>query len=508
MSSRSPYRSSLAISTDVPTLSRSQTPTPFRPTDWRLGGSRHSHEDEMDDVAELLALPTSVLSMSRPSKTDPEQLQVLIEAHHQMDRVEKFLERRRMMTPARSTTPSCSLSHGLRSSQVPSFNHYGSLRSRYSMQRDSPQPLSTSIARPLSSLGTSGSPYGSGSSGYASLMKSSRGTSGSICSLDDDGGSSVSGFSLASEDWSGTPGGASRSAYRSEYEEAKSAALTKNISEFLQRSDRALDRWRPGSVVPRSKPPAGRKQVSHGGLALPTKALEEVLGEVQADLAEEHSTCTMATERLENETAERMRLQQNSQELQSELEKVKRVNNQLEAEVSYSRAAAQINGDISPQDGDHLEDSGVYKLRYERAMRELEYMKSRLNSQHEQDMEKILTVKKQMERKVQDAVEEAEEQRQVVGQWKRKHGRLAGEAADLKHLLETQTGRNNLLEKKQRKFDHELQVAQDEIKSERRERERIQRERDTLNTEKFKLEQDYQVIDPSCSDDAVFVMAN
>ncbi|CAG0912123.1 unnamed protein product, partial [Cyprideis torosa] len=67
-----------------------------------------------------------------------------------------------------------------------------------------------------------------------------------------------------------------------------------------------------------------------------------------------------------------------------------------------------------------------------------------------------------------------------------------GEAADLKHLLETQTGRNNLLEKKQRKFDHELQVAQDEIKSERRERERIQRERDTLNTEKFKLEQDYQ----------------
>lgn len=50
-----------------------------------------------------------------------------------------------------------------------------------------------------------------------------------------------------------------------------------------------------------------------------------------------------------------------------------------------------------------------------------------------------------------DAYEEVEEQRQVVGQWKRRVQKLNGEMHDLRLLLEEQTARNNLLEKKQRK---------------------------------------------------------
>jgi hypothetical protein len=50
-----------------------------------------------------------------------------------------------------------------------------------------------------------------------------------------------------------------------------------------------------------------------------------------------------------------------------------------------------------------------------------------------------------------DAFEEVEEQRQVVGQWKRKVQKLTAETNDLRHLLEEQSSRNNLLEKKQRK---------------------------------------------------------
>lgn len=49
-----------------------------------------------------------------------------------------------------------------------------------------------------------------------------------------------------------------------------------------------------------------------------------------------------------------------------------------------------------------------------------------------------------------DAYEEVEEQRQVVGTWKRKVQKLTGEMNDLKLLLEEQSSRNNLLEKKQR----------------------------------------------------------
>jgi len=50
-----------------------------------------------------------------------------------------------------------------------------------------------------------------------------------------------------------------------------------------------------------------------------------------------------------------------------------------------------------------------------------------------------------------DAFEEVEEQRQVVGQWKRKVQKLTAETNDLRLLLEEQSSRNNLLEKKQRK---------------------------------------------------------
>jgi myosin-18 len=50
-----------------------------------------------------------------------------------------------------------------------------------------------------------------------------------------------------------------------------------------------------------------------------------------------------------------------------------------------------------------------------------------------------------------DAFEEVEEQRQVVGQWKRKVQKLTTETNDLRLLLEEQNSRNHLLEKKQRK---------------------------------------------------------
>ena len=55
-----------------------------------------------------------------------------------------------------------------------------------------------------------------------------------------------------------------------------------------------------------------------------------------------------------------------------------------------------------------------------------------------------------------DAYEEVDEQRQVAGQWKRKAQKIQGEMNDIRLLLEEQTSRNALLEKKQRKFDSEL----------------------------------------------------
>lgn len=43
---------------------------------------------------------------------------------------------------------------------------------------------------------------------------------------------------------------------------------------------------------------------------------------------------------------------------------------------------------------------GVYKLKYERVARELEFTKRRLQTQHEHDLEQLVGLKKQLEKKV------------------------------------------------------------------------------------------------------------
>lgn len=87
-----------------------------------------------------------------------------------------------------------------------------------------------------------------------------------------------------------------------------------------------------------------------------------------------------------------------------------------------------------------------------------------------------------------DAYEEVEEQRQVVGQWKRKVQKLNGEMNDLRLLLEEQSARNNLLEKKQRKFDSETQSLQEELKKEKQAKERLSREKEMTVAEKYAVE--------------------
>ncbi|XP_033363220.1 unconventional myosin-XVIIIa-like [Bombus vosnesenskii] len=107
--------------------------------------------------------------------------------------------------------------------------------------------------------------------------------------------------------------------------------------------------------------------------------------------------------------------------------------------------------------------------------------------QHEDDLEQLVGFKKQLEKKLADAYEEVEEQRQVVGQWKRRVQSLNGEIHDLR-LLEEQTARNNLLEKKQRKFDSETQNLMTDLRQEKAQRKRLAREKEIAIAE-FTIEQ-------------------
>ncbi|XP_055375475.1 unconventional myosin-XVIIIa isoform X7 [Condylostylus longicornis] len=211
------------------------------------------------------------------------------------------------------------------------------------------------------------------------------------------------------------------------------------------------------------------------------------LSEMTVDLAEERSASNIASERLEAETAERLKLEK---ELQESLSKVKNLQEQSEKlEMELICAKSDLNGISEDEDGDGEDSGGVYKLKYERVARELEFTKRRLQTQHEHDLEQLIALKKQLEKKLADAYEEVEEQRQVVGQWKRKAQKMTNEMNDLRMLLEEQNGRNNLLEKKQRKFDSECQALQDAARQERQAKDRLSREKDVLIAEKFTLEQ-------------------
>ncbi|KAL6436175.1 hypothetical protein ACFW04_005725 [Cataglyphis niger] len=214
--------------------------------------------------------------------------------------------------------------------------------------------------------------------------------------------------------------------------------------------------------------------------------LEAKLSEMTADFAEEHSTSTLAAERIDAETSERLRLERELQDVTEANKNLQQTTERLEMELLYARAA-DLNGVAS--DGEEGEDGGVYRQRYENAIRELEFTKRKMAQQHEDDLEQLVGLKKQLEKKLADAYEEVEEQRQVVGQWKRRVQKLNGEMHDLRLLLEEQTARNNLLEKKQRKFDSETQNLMNDLRQEKAQRERLAREKEIAIAEKFTVEQ-------------------
>ncbi|XP_064118350.1 unconventional myosin-XVIIIa-like isoform X2 [Macrobrachium nipponense] len=219
--------------------------------------------------------------------------------------------------------------------------------------------------------------------------------------------------------------------------------------------------------------------------------LEARLSEVTADLSEEHTTAHLAGERLEAEQAERMKLEKEIDRLQTDVKRMTTANGKLEMEKLVLRSevlsAAELNGDM---DDDEAADASLYKRKYEWCLREIELLKKQSKQQQEDDLDQLLLLKKQLEKKVGDAYEETDEQRQVVAQLKRKCQRLQAEMNDLKILLEEQTSRNNLLEKKQRKFDQEVMSVQEELRHERGNKDKIQRERDQILSEKYSFEQE------------------
>merc|ERR1719454_2114767 len=138
--------------------------------------------------------------------------------------------------------------------------------------------------------------------------------------------------------------------------------------------------------------------------------------------------------------------------------------------------------EIDPGDGE-----GVFRVKYERAMADLEFAKRRLLEQHEEDLEQTMVLKKQMEKKLNEAYEEVDEQKRDAASWKKKTQKANSEINDTRVLLDEQNEKNELLERKFRKVDAELLEIQQEIYREAEVRSRLEKDMETLRKERKQL---------------------
>ncbi|XP_061105154.1 unconventional myosin-XVIIIa-like isoform X4 [Conger conger] len=223
-------------------------------------------------------------------------------------------------------------------------------------------------------------------------------------------------------------------------------------------------------------------------LRLNSDRLENRITELSTELADERNTGESASQLLETETSERLRLEKDMKDLQAKFDAMKKQMESMEMEVMEARLirASELNGALDDDDDD---SGGEWRLKYERSIRESEFIKKRLQQECDDKVEVEQQSKRQLERRLTDLQADSEEVQRSVQQLKKKCQRMTAELQDTKLHLESQQSRNHDLEKKQRKFDSELSQAQDEVQRERTLREKLCREKDMLTGELFSLRQ-------------------
>ncbi|XP_014645232.1 PREDICTED: unconventional myosin-XVIIIa isoform X6 [Ceratotherium simum simum] len=221
-------------------------------------------------------------------------------------------------------------------------------------------------------------------------------------------------------------------------------------------------------------------------LRLNSDRLEARISELTSELTDERNTGESASQLLDVETTERLRAEKEMKELQTQYDALKKQMEVMEMEVMEARLirAAEINGEVDDDDA-----GGEWRLKYERAVREVDFTKKQLQQEFEDKLEVEQQNKRQLERRLGDLQADSDESQRALQQLKKKCQRLTAELQDTKLHLEGQQVRNHELEKKQRRFDSELSQAHEEAQREKLQREKLQREKDMLLAEAFSLKQ-------------------
>ncbi|XP_029303597.1 LOW QUALITY PROTEIN: unconventional myosin-XVIIIa-like [Cottoperca gobio] len=233
-----------------------------------------------------------------------------------------------------------------------------------------------------------------------------------------------------------------------------------------------------------------RVEKERNELRLNTDRLESRISDLLAELADERSTSESASQLLETETSERLRLEKDMKDIQAKFDGMKKQLESQEMEVMEARLmkTSEFNGEMDDDD----DAGGEWRIKYNRAIREMDFTKKKLQQEFDEKLETEQQSKRHLERRLADLQTDNEDVQRSVQQLKKKCQKLTAELQDTKLHLEGLHSRNHDLEKKQRKFDLEQNQAQAEVQRERSQREKLAREKDLMTGEMFNLRQQLQ----------------
>ncbi|XP_033970472.1 unconventional myosin-XVIIIa-like [Trematomus bernacchii] len=233
-----------------------------------------------------------------------------------------------------------------------------------------------------------------------------------------------------------------------------------------------------------------RVEKERNELRLNTDRLESRVSELSSELADERSTSESASQLLETEISERLRLEKEMKDLQAKFDAMKKQLDSQEMEVMEARLmkASDLNGEMDDDD----DAGGEWRIKYNRAIREMDFTKKKLQQEFDEKLDTEQQGKRHVERRLADLQTDNEDVQRSVQQLKKKCQKMTAELQDTKLHLEGLQSRNHDLEKKQRKFDLEQNQAQAEVQRERSQREKLAREKDLMTGEMFNLRQQLQ----------------
>lgn len=229
----------------------------------------------------------------------------------------------------------------------------------------------------------------------------------------------------------------------------------------------------------------------YGELRLHCDRLEARLEESRSEACDERTTVSQLTETLEEENKMRIRAEKELAELKAAYVTAEKRLQKLEVEAMEFKKAQLVpvgaGEDVDEEGGATVE---VLKEKMKEIRVQLESDRKRYETEKKEEFEHQRHVKQKLEKKISDLQKEAEDAREQSASNKRLAEKSRDEAHDLRVHVQQLTARCADLEKRQRKFDSELQAAKGATDVERAQKERLLKEHHAATSENLRLEEE------------------